>query len=305
MHPAVLSFWLASTDAPEPHASAWQAQRRQLGESALQGAWWGTITSEPGSGGDIMRTRTVAAPEGDGYRLTGQKHFGSGSGISSYMITTARVQGDDRPDWFLVDTRRATAAGWDGTDGITLLAPWDGHGMTATQSHSFNFEGVHATRIAWPGDPQRVIAGAGPSVIAWFTAVIVGIVQEAIAVARMQLGHDPSAMRAYEQVNWTKALTEAWLIDQAYEGMLRAIEQEHDPMVQASTGKIATAELAESCLTRLARVLGGGTFGRRSPFGHWAEDVRALGFLRPPWGLAYDALFAASLPAPATEPLPD
>ena len=41
--------------------------------------------------------------------------------------------------------------------------------------------------------------------------------------------------------------------------------------------------------------IGGGTFSRRSPFASWFEDVRALGFLRPPWGLAYDALFGMSL----------
>jgi hypothetical protein len=52
------------------------------------------------------------------------------------------------------------------------------------------------------------------------------------------------------------------------------------------------AQLAESCLGRLCRVLGGGTFSRRSPIGNWFEDVRALGFLRPPWGLAYDSLLA-------------
>jgi hypothetical protein len=59
------------------------------------------------------------------------------------------------------------------------------------------------------------------------------------------------------------------------------------------------AQLAESCLTRLCRVLGGGTFARHSPFGNWCEDVRALGFLRPPWGLAFDGLVADSW-APTT-----
>ena len=41
-------------------------------------------------------------------------------------------------------------------------------------------------------------------------------------------------------------------------------------------------------------MLGGGTFSQRSPFAHWFEDVRALGFLRPPWGLAYDSMFLTS-----------
>ena len=32
----------------------------------------------------------------------------------------------------------------------------------------------------------------------------------------------------------------------------------------------------------------------QSSFGNWFEDVRALGFLRPPWGLAYDGLIAGT-----------
>jgi hypothetical protein len=44
----------------------------------------------------------------------------------------------------------------------------------------------------------------------------------------------------------------------------------------------------------MAKVIGGGTFNRSSPFAFWYEDVRALGFLRPPWGLAFDQVFALS-----------
>jgi hypothetical protein len=58
--------------------------------------------------------------------------------------------------------------------------------------------------------------------------------------------------------------------------------------------KEAVAELAEQTLQRLGRVLGGSTLSRRSPFAYWFEDVRALGFLRPPWGLAFDNLFATA-----------
>ncbi len=56
----------------------------------------------------------------------------------------------------------------------------------------------------------------------------------------------------------------------------------------------AVADLAEGTLVRIGRVVGGATFSARSPFAHWHEDVRALGFLRPPWGLAYDRLLDAS-----------
>jgi hypothetical protein len=84
---------------------------------------------------------------------------------------------------------------------------------------------------------------------------------------------------------------------QAYEGALRAVTSgDAAHSVHATLrAKTAVAELAESALGRVARVVGGGTFSRRSPFAAWFEDVRALGFLRPPWGLAYDNLFLTSL----------
>ena len=87
---------------------------------------------------------------------------------------------------------------------------------------------------------------------------------------------------------------------QAHEGALRAIES-GDPTAAAYAAlraKQSIAELAEATLVRLGRVLGGGTFSQRSPFSHWLEDVRALGFLRPPWALAHDLLFLTSLADP-------
>jgi alkylation response protein AidB-like acyl-CoA dehydrogenase len=123
--------------------------------------------------------------------------------------------------------------------------------------------------------------------------VTVGVAEIALETARQQVMRRRDTLRAYERVEWSKAELEAWLIQQAYDGMLRAMEQDRDRRRQAVQGKTAIAELAESVLRRISRVSGGGTFSRSSPFGYWYEDVRALGFLRPPWGLAYDQLFAA------------
>jgi hypothetical protein len=105
----------------------------------------------------------------------------------------------------------------------------------------------------------------------------------------------PAELRAYEQVEWERAQLEAWLIEQAFAGMLRAVETTSDARREVLQGKTAIAELAEQILTRLARILGGGTFHRASPIGHWAQDVKALGFLRPPWGLAWETLIAGSV----------
>jgi alkylation response protein AidB-like acyl-CoA dehydrogenase len=105
MHPGVLSFWLATPHVSEPYDRAWQEQRNYCSEVALEGNFWGTITSEPGSGGDVMNTKTRAEKTDNGYKISGLKHFGSGTGMMSYMITTAIVPGDTMPDVFYVDMR--------------------------------------------------------------------------------------------------------------------------------------------------------------------------------------------------------
>ncbi len=289
MHPSVLVIWLANSQVPATFQTAWEAQRRSVFETVRDGSWWGTITSEPGSGGDIARTKAFARTAADGaYLLTGQKAFGSGSGVTSFMFTTAIPEGESEPDVFYLDMRNVA---WDGTAGVSLTAPWDGHGMAATQSHALRFADFPATRIAWPGHLPQLMEAAGAHIHSMFTAVVVGIVEAALEAARQQLALRGDSLRPYDRVEWTRAEQDGWLIQQAYEGMLRAVEENRDARRNALRAKMAIAELAEAATGRICRVLGGGTFSRSSPFGHWHEDVRALGFLRPPWGLAYDNLY--------------
>jgi hypothetical protein len=74
--------------------------------------------------------------------------------------------------------------------------------------------------------------------------------------------------------------------------MQRAIETKGSAaLLDALRGKETIAELAEAATRRICNVVGGGTYGRSSSLGFYFEDVRALGFLRPPWGLAFDQLF--------------
>jgi alkylation response protein AidB-like acyl-CoA dehydrogenase len=296
MHPAVVGFWLFNPDPAQPE---WEAQRSAVFASAFAGEQWGTITSEPGSGGDIGRTRSTATPTDDvpfmlgrAYAVTGDKHFGSGSGIADRMVTTAIPDGEDQPAMFALDVRDRS---WDGTAGLTLIAEWDGVGMAATQSHAMRLHGAPGVRLAREGPLTDITTGAGAFVATLFTAVIVGVLDEAIAVATQQLRTRAADLRSLEQVEWTRAVCDHWLAVQAYEGSVRAMEVgDSNALFAALCAKQEVAELAEATLGRLARVIGGGAFSRRSPFAHWYEDVRALGFLRPPWGLAYDNLFAMS-----------
>jgi alkylation response protein AidB-like acyl-CoA dehydrogenase len=296
MHPAVIGStgWSSIVNAPEPYGPAWDEQRRWAFQTVIDGHFWGTIMSEPGSGGDNTKSSSVAKRERNnvGYLLTGQKHFGSGSGMSSYMVTHAVPDGEVKPDTFVLDMRDLV---WDGSSGAKLIAPWDGHGMTATQSHGMEFHNFPATRLAFPGDDRRaILAGMDRPQGALFVAVITGVVEAAVTTARQQLESKRSSMRSYERVEWAKVEMESWLVQQAYEGMLREVEIGRSGARSSLLAKETVAELAESILIRISKVIGGSAYSRHTPYGFWLEDVRALGFLRPPWGLAFERVFEGS-----------
>ncbi len=293
MHPTVLTFW-RDPAMPATGREAWEAQRRAVFASVLDGAWWGTITSEPGSGGDIGLTRATATPADGGFRISGEKHFGSGSGATTHVLTTARRPGADEPDWFFMEV---AGTPWDGSTGMTLKAAWDGHGMPATNSHAFTFDNYPATRLAWPGSWRDVFEGTGGTGSLGFGAPFLGIIDAAMRFMRdefIRRGQHPESFRAFEKMEWAAAHREATLMYQCYEAALTAMERNGRARHEASLAKANIAVLAESVMTRLCRIAGGGAYARHSPLGFWFEDVRAAGFLRPPWAIAADGLFAMS-----------
>ena len=298
MHPGVLGFWAIAEEPPPAKATpGWREQCEQVFSHARDGHWFGTIASEPGSGGDLMATRTVARPGDDRYFITGDKFMASGSGITSFMLTVARVvesSGPDarvepgEPDVFLFDTRDAR---WDGSEGTRLVREWDGLGMAATQSHAFRFDNAPAQRYAWPGQALALAPRALTIVVNTFTSVGLGILDAAVSEARQLLEPRATRLRTLEKYEWTQAANAYWLAVQAYEGSLRAAASSEAPPVSAFRAKFAVAELAERIVTRLARAVGGISLSRRSPFAQWSQDIKALGLLRPPWPLALDQLF--------------
>ena len=227
MHPSMLSYWIATPEAPAPFAKAWEEQRRSIFRNVCEDAWWGTIASEPGASGDLTRSKATARrdPSDGGYGLSGQKNMGSGSGITSFMLTVAIPEGEAAPDVFFLDMRKVP---WDGSAGVTLTGAWDGQGMTATQSHAMSFKDFPATRIAWPGQLASLGGATGGIIQCYFTAVIAGVAEVALDTAREQVARRRDELRAYERLEWARAELEGWFIAQAHEGMLRPIEAGRD-----------------------------------------------------------------------------
>ena len=286
MHPAVTGFFLG-VESVDDEPDAWRAQRQWVIDSARD-HWWGTVTSEPGSGGDILKTRSIATPEKDHFLITGDKHFGSGSGLADFMITTAKVEGSDLPELFFLRNKDEP---WDGSTGCKMTVEWDGIGMSSTQSHAFRFEDFPANKTVSSEVLSKVAPISSQISNMLFTGVVLGVADNAMGFARGKLEGKEEDMRAFEKTEWVRCQNELWLAEQAYEGALRAIEAgEGAAHITAVRCKITCAELVETALSRMSKVVGGASFSKAMPLAQWTQDVKALGFLRPPLPLAYDQL---------------
>jgi len=148
-------------------------------------AWWGTIISEPGSGGDVTQTRSEAEPYNPPleYRISGLKHFGSGSGMTSFMTTQAVPAGETAPDLFYIEVRNAP---WDGSTGMKTDCPlaWAWHELY--QQSRLEFANFPATRVAWPGHRAELMEANGALGHA-FTSVVTGVVDAAMTYTRQRL----------------------------------------------------------------------------------------------------------------------
>lgn len=187
---------------------------------------------------------------------------------------------------------------WDGSTGMKLTAPWAGHGMMSTNSHAFHFTDFPATRCAWPAyDREKAAPDNGGLGAGAFLSSVVGVVDAAMDYVRERMEGSlaaDSGLRAFQKVEWSYAEQDAWLIDQAFEGAMQAAENGIQTRHTALIAKESIARLAESVLDRLCKISGGTAYTWRSPLGAWRQDVHALGYLRPPWPLAFDQLFELS-----------
>ena len=282
MHPTVLLLWMV--DPPNGAPKGWKEHRDIVLNDAKSGHWFGTIASEPGIGGDILATRATASLQSDGsWRMSGDKFMGSGSGITSFMMTTARPEGEERPDIYLLDMRDLA---WDGSRGLKLVRAWDGIGMAATQSHAFRFDEVRVARHGLQGGVLDLFPQIAPVIGFMFSAVIMGILDAAEAEARRSLAQRPQRLSAFEQTSWIEARMQIWLAQQALEGMSRSLGTDNASL-DVLHGKLAVADLSEKALAGLSHTLGASSLSKSNPIGQWMQDIRALGYLRPPRALSH------------------
>ena len=70
-------------------------------------------------------------------------------------------------------------------------------GMRATQSHAVRLENAPAVRLATDRPLEQITGAALPPIEAFFVAVVLGVLDEALATARAQIRDKADTLRAY------------------------------------------------------------------------------------------------------------
>lgn len=173
--------------------------------------------------GDLV---TTVVPDGDGYRLSGEKHYSTGSLFADWIDVSARTEEGGRA--------RVTIAA--DAPGVTLRDDWDGFGQILTGSGSTLLEDVHVT-----ADQVRVRDQSGdgqPTTQTAFLQLVLlsSLVGVGRAALRDAVGFVRSRTRVYSQGSGATAA--------------------QDPLVQQVIGRIsARVAAAEDAVLAAARAL--------------------------------------------------
>ena len=230
--PAIMAF--GTDDQKRDHLSAIAA-----GEVI-----WCQGFSEPDAGSDLAALSTRAVPDGDGWRITGQKIWTSYAGMAQWCVLAARVGGGERHE------------------GITMfLVPMDTPGITVRPIRSM-LGPHHLNEVFLDGvwaAPDSVLGGVGEG----WAVIRKALAHERVGIARYArcerllsaLGrelaptwdHLPPALHA----QWARALIQVRVARLLAYRTVRAQETGESPDVMASAARIAVTQ----CDQQVAEVL--------------------------------------------------
>ena len=230
--PAIMAF---GTDAQK---------RQHLSAIASGDVIWCQGFSEPDAGSDLANLSTKATPDGDGWRLSGQKIWTSYAGMAQWCVLAARVGSGARHE------------------GITMfLVPMETPGITVRPIRSM-LGPHHLNEVffedVWAG-PDAVLGGTGEG----WAVIRRALAHERVGIARYArcerllsaLGRElapvwdrlPPALHS----QWARALVQVRVARLLAYRTVRAQEVGDTPDVMASAARIAVTQ----CDQQVAEVL--------------------------------------------------
>ncbi|MFG1650033.1 acyl-CoA dehydrogenase family protein [Micromonospora sp. NPDC049275] len=122
-------------------------QRERAGAVLRGGGAAAMLLTELEHGSNLARTDTRVDPDGDGYRLTGEKQLINGGSRHDLLVTLARLGDTDRFGLFLAER----------DDTVTALPRWRTLPATAADISGVRFAGTPAQPIGAPGDGLTIL----------------------------------------------------------------------------------------------------------------------------------------------------
>ena len=267
------SLWRASGD---PKLEAF------LKEAATGKIVYASMTAERGHA-LLMKSNTVAKRVEGGYRVTGEKIFGTESSVCTQFTSMAQLDDPDtgpRVLFFRIPRD---------IEGMTVKQTWDTMGMRATQSNDYSLENVFVPEAAvfhsYPVGHfdaimlKTVWGWAMPS----FGSVYLGIAAGALTYARglAQQRHrdgDPAVQRLFAEMEVLLETARAVLYrhaDEIASGSLVEGLPVQDGMARAVLTKYVATNNAVQIVDKALEVVGGAGYYKRSPLERMYRDVRA------------------------------
>jgi alkylation response protein AidB-like acyl-CoA dehydrogenase len=212
-----------------------EQKRQHLSAIAAGDVIWCQGFSEPDAGSDLAALSTKATPDGDGWRLNGQKIWTSYAGMAQWCVLAARVGSGERHE------------------GITMfLVPMDTPGITVRPIRSM-LGPHHLNEVffedAWAG-PDAVLGGVGEG----WAVIRKALAHERVGIARYArcerllsaLGRElapvwdqlPPALHS----QWARALIQVRVARLLAYRTVRAQEIGETPDVMASAARIAVTQ---------------------------------------------------------------
>lgn len=252
--------------APAKHRDALARNQAWIAGEVRKGRILGVANSEPGSGGDMANTKTVARPDGAGFRLTGLKAFATGGPDADYFLCAGRTP--TGVDGFFVARDAA---------GVEVGAEWDGLGMRTSASVLLHLKDAPAAALlGYPGSLESANARHWSTLL--FGAVFAGVGQGALQASK-------DSLRASV---WHGRLAENLLrLDAAWGYLQAAAAPDAFPFlkerqVRAQRAKTNAALAAIEAATLGSLAAGGKGYGHDSASSKFLRDALAGPHLRPP-----------------------
>jgi alkylation response protein AidB-like acyl-CoA dehydrogenase len=189
---------------------------RLLGEGAIVG----NASSEQDNA-SFRSVATALTPDGDGYRLCGEKYYSTGTLFADWISTTARLESDGLAKVLLPAD----------APGVTRVDDWDGFGQRLTGSGTTRYDDVRI-RAEWV-EPLPADGPAPSTTAAFFQLVHLATLA---GIGRAALADTVAFVRQRSRSLWNPS----------------SPRPAEDPLVQEVVGGIAGASYAADAITMAA-----------------------------------------------------